>query len=72
MFVRRFVRVLMGIIVVISKDDRLLLLLALTTEQARVKRAISAESSQAIREIHDQKLQALVALQGRVFNEVAK
>lgn len=57
---------------VLSKDDRVLLMLALHTEQQKVKRAINAETNQAIREILDVKLQALVALHGRVYNEVAK
>jgi len=57
---------------VVTKVDKELLLRSIETEQARVRRAINAEKSQAIREIHSVLLSDLTALHGRVYNEVAK
>jgi len=53
-----------------SKDDKLLLESALSTEIARVRRAANAEKNLEIREILGKQLQLLVVLQGRVSNEV--
>lgn len=57
---------------ILSKDDKVLLLRALSTEAARVRRAVNAESNQAIKEILAGQEQAVQALYGRVHNEVAK
>lgn len=57
---------------VVSAKDKELLLRSIETEQARVRRAINAEKSQAIREIHSTLLGDLTAIHGRVYNEVAK
>lgn len=56
----------------ISKEDKLYLLNALETEQARLKRSMNAEKSQQIKEIHQFNLQRITELHGRVFNEVPK
>lgn len=57
---------------VISKEDKVILLKALSTEQARVRRAINAESNMSIKEILRGSEEAIQALYGRVHNEVAK
>lgn len=57
---------------VLNAFEKSILLTALETEQARLKRSINAEKSQPIREIHSQTLGAVTALHGRVYNEVPK
>lgn len=54
----------------ISSSDKILLVGALETELARVKRAINKEKSQAIKEIHSAMQSQLQGLIGRVSNEV--
>lgn len=54
----------------ISSSDKILLVGSLETEVARVKRAINAEKSQPIKEIHAAMLAQLQGLIGRVANEV--
>ena len=53
----------------INLAEKILIVGSLETEMARVKRAINAEKSQAIKEIHNSMLQTLVVLIGRVSNE---
>lgn len=53
----------------LSSSDKILLDAALQTELARVKRAINAEKSQAIKEIHGQMQAQLHDLIGRVSKE---
>lgn len=62
----------LGVVMVINAAEKSLLLTALETEQARLKRSINAEKSQAIREIHSKTLGDVTALHGRVYNEVVK
>jgi len=57
---------------VITSSDKILLVGALETELARVKRAINAEKSQPIKEIHAAMQAQLQGLVGRVANEVTK
>lgn len=57
---------------VITSSDKILLVGAIETELARVKRAINAEKSQPIKEIHGQMQAQLQSLLGRVANEVTK
>lgn len=54
----------------ISSSDKILLVGSLETEVARVKRAINAEKSQPIKEIHASMLAQLQGLIGRVASEV--
>jgi len=56
----------------LSKEDRNILLRGLITEEARLKRAINAESNQSIKEILDADRQKVIMFRGRVFNEVAE
>ncbi|WNK13383.1 MAG: hypothetical protein [Microvirus sp.] len=55
----------------LTLKDKTMLSGALDTEVARVRRAINAERSQAIKELHQMTLNDLLALQGRVSVEVA-
>jgi len=57
---------------VITKDDKNRLLVALETEQARIRRAANACRSDAMKEILVADLNAITALHGRVYNEVVK
>lgn len=57
---------------VLTKDDKNRLLVALETEQARLKRAANASRSDSMREILVADLNAITALHGRVYNEVVK
>lgn len=56
----------------INKSEKEILQSALTTELARVNRAAKAAQQPAIRDIYAAQCQEIQALQGRVFNEVAK
>lgn len=60
------------LIMQINKEEKEILATALTTEHARVKRAVNAEKNGAIREILSTQLHAIAALAGRVSNEVVK
>lgn len=57
---------------VITKEDKQLLLSALVTEQARLKRSINVSPNQAIKEILGVELANSLALTGRLTNEVCK
>jgi len=57
---------------VLSKDDKNRLLVALETEQVRIRRAANASRSEPMKEILVADLNAIVALHGRVYNEVVK
>lgn len=56
----------------LSASDKSLLLGALDTEAARMKRAINTNPNQSIKEILAGQLAELHALSGRVHNEVVK
>lgn len=56
----------------LSAKDKELLLIAMDTDIARRTRAIRAENNPRIREIWDDERKLVVALSGRVHNEVAK
>lgn len=53
----------------INSAEKGLLMQALETEQARVKRQINAEKNQAIKELHQSTLNSVVVLIGRVSQE---
>lgn len=54
----------------LNKASKQYLLTALDTEIARYKRMINAQDNQAIKEILDADLRAMVALSGELHNEV--
>lgn len=56
----------------LNLDEKTILLVALETEHARLKRAINAEKTQAIKEILSARQSATLALFGRVSNEPVK
>lgn len=57
---------------VLSKEDKALLVAACQTEQNRMARAINASPNQSIKEILRSELVNLQALQARISNEVVK
>lgn len=56
----------------LSQADKVYLQRALQTEIARVRRSGNAANNPAIREILGNDIQALQALEARIFNEPAK
>ena len=56
----------------LNKSDKVVLQAALETEEARIKRAINAQSNQGIKELMQAELVLVRELQGRVSQEVAK
>ena len=57
---------------IISKDDKSVLLTALDTEESRLRRAMNSSVNVQIKAILESQIVALRDLAGRVANEVAK
>lgn len=56
----------------LTKEEKEILLTALSTERARVERAARAANNPSISDIYGALLQHIQALYGRVHNEVTK
>lgn len=56
----------------LSSNDKSLLLVAIDTEVAKIKRAINATFNQSIKEILQGDINQYISLSGRISNEVPK